>query len=63
MGYVRNTLETLLNDVKLLSISPVTIFDVANIGPADRQFGGTRYGAGAGLRFTLLSAAIRDLFQ
>jgi hypothetical protein len=57
MGSVRNTLETLLNEVNLFSISPVAVFDVANIGPADRRFGGTRYGLGAGLRFALVSAA------
>lgn len=57
MGYVKNTLETLLNDVNFFSISPLAVFDVAHIGPANALLGGTRYGTGAGLRFALVSTA------
>jgi hypothetical protein len=57
MSYVKTTLQTLLHDVNLYSISPVAVFDLAHIGPANATLGGTRYGAGGGLRFTLVSAA------
>jgi hypothetical protein len=57
MRYVRTTLETLLHDVNLYSISPVAAFDVARIGPANSTIGGTRFGVGTGLRLTLVSTA------
>ncbi len=52
----RTTLDTILNDVNLLSVSPVGVFDVARIGPAKDAIGGVRYGLGGGVRFTLVSA-------
>src|SRR5205823_4643216 len=57
MRYVGTTLQTLLHDVNLYSISPIAIFDFGHIGPANATFGGTRYGPGGGLRFTLVSTA------
>ena len=56
MLFVRRTLHTLFRDVNLISLSPVAVFDVANIGPAIPGTSGTRYGPGAGLRLELASA-------
>ena len=56
MSYVRRTLDIILNQMNITSVSPVGIFDVAHIGPAANiPYSGTRYGVGGGLRFTLAS--------
>jgi len=52
MRYAKTTLDTLLNDTNLVSLSAAGIFDFAHIGPA----GGTRFGLGVGLRLTLVSS-------
>lgn len=56
MSYVRRTINIILNQMNITSVSPVGIFDVAHIGPAANiPYSGTRYGVGGGLRFTLVS--------
>jgi hypothetical protein len=57
MAFTRRTLNTLFNDVNIYSISPVFVFDVARIGPANGGLGGTRYGPGGGIRLELASVA------
>ena len=57
MTFTRRTLNTLFNDVNIYSISPVIVFDVARIGPANGGLGGTRYGPGGGVRLELASVA------
>jgi hypothetical protein len=57
MSFTRRTLNTLFNDVNIYSISPVFVFDVARIGPANGGLGGTRYGPGGGIRLELASVA------
>ena len=57
MNFTRRTLNTLFNDVNIYSISPVVVFDVARIGPANSGLGGTRYGPGGGIRLELASVA------
>jgi hypothetical protein len=54
MGYVRRILDTLLYEANLFALSPVAMFDVARVWSS----GGpdvTRFGAGGGLRLTLIS--------
>jgi len=48
------TVRTLFDEVNLLSLSPVLMFDAARMGP-DRGLG-TRYGIGLGLRATLVNS-------
>jgi len=55
MAFVHRTLNTLIKEVNMFSISPVVVFDVAHIGPAKNGLGGTRYGPGGGIRFALAS--------
>jgi hypothetical protein len=57
MAFTRRTLNTLFNDVNIFSLSPVVVFDVARIGPASGDLGGTRYGPGGGIRLELASVA------
>ena len=57
MAFPRRTLNTIFNEVNIVAISPVFIFDVAGIGPENSGFGGVRYGPGAGLRVELASMA------
>jgi hypothetical protein len=56
MVFAKRTINTILNDVNLYSISPVFVFDVARLAAKKAGLGGTRYGPGAGLRFELVSA-------
>jgi hypothetical protein len=55
MAYVKRTVKTLVNDLNLVAVSPVLIFDVAHLGPADNRLG-TRYGIGGGVRVSLASS-------
>jgi hypothetical protein len=56
MAYVRRTLDIILKELNIASVSPVFVFDVARIGPATSgPYSGTRYGVGGGLRFSLLN--------
>jgi hypothetical protein len=48
-------LDVFLHELNLYSIAPVAIFDAARISPSD---GGTRYGVGGGLRFSLVSVNV-----
>jgi len=58
MGYVKRTLDIILKEVNIASISPVFVFDAAHIGPAGAgPYTGTRYGTGGGVRFSLASTA------
>jgi hypothetical protein len=55
MSYVRRTLDTVIEDVNISSVSPLLVFDVARITPKSSDpFSGTRYGVGVGLRFALV---------
>jgi hypothetical protein len=54
MTYPKATLNTLLYQVNLFSLSPVLVFDVAHLGPATATLG-TRYAAGGGVRLDLVS--------
>jgi hypothetical protein len=54
MAYPKATLNTLLYQVNLFSLSPVAIFDFAHLGPASASLG-TRYGVGGGVRADLVS--------
>lgn len=56
MTFARRTINTILYDVNLYSISPVFVFDVARLKANQTAFGGVRYGPGAGLRLELVSA-------
>lgn len=57
LAFARRTVNTLLDDVNLFSVSPVFVFDVARIGPRKEGVGGVRCGPGAGIRFELASTA------
>ncbi len=54
MKFPKATMNTLLYQVNLFSLSPVVVFDVAHLGPANSSLG-TRYAAGGGVRLTLVS--------
>lgn len=54
MAFPKATLNTLLYQVNLFSLSPVAIFDFAHLGPASPSLG-TRYGVGGGIRVDLVS--------
>ncbi len=54
MKFPKATMNTLLYQVNLFSLSPVVVFDVAHLGPANPSLG-TRYAAGGGVRLTLVS--------
>lgn len=54
MKYPRQTLNTLLYQVNLFSLSPVLVFDAAHLGPASSVLG-TRYAVGGGARARLIS--------
>jgi hypothetical protein len=54
MAFPRATLNTLLYQVNLFSLSPVIVFDFAHLGPASSSLG-TRYGIGGGVRADLVS--------
>jgi hypothetical protein len=57
MAFVRQTLGTLLDEVNLLSVSPIAIFDAARIGPQPAGAGGGfRYAIGGGIRVSLLNS-------
>ncbi len=54
MAFVKRLMYQVLSEVNIVSISPVAVFDVAQIGPAaSAYYSGTRYGAGPGIRFTV----------
>lgn len=54
MAYPKATLNTLLYQVNLFSLSPILVFDVAHLGPATSTLG-TRYAIGGGARLDLVS--------
>jgi len=56
MVFVRRTIETLLNDVNIYSVSPVFVFDAARLKSHNTSAGGMRYGPGLGLRLELVNA-------
>jgi hypothetical protein len=56
MTFAGRTINTILYDVNLYSISPVFVFDMARLEAKQTTFGGVRYGPGAGLRLELVSA-------
>jgi len=55
MRPVHRTMDVLVDETNVIAVSPVAIFDVAWIGPAESGYG-TRYGAGGGLRVTLVNS-------
>jgi hypothetical protein len=54
MIFPKATLNTLLYQVNLFSLSPILVFDFAHLGPASSTLG-TRYAAGGGVRMDLVS--------
>ena len=52
LAIVRPVLDTFLNELNLIALSPVAVFDVARLWPDPM---GTRYGLGGGLRATFLN--------
>lgn len=54
MIFPKETLNTLLYQVNLFSLSPVVVFDFAHLGPASPALG-TRYAVGGGGRLDLVS--------
>jgi len=56
MAFPRRIVHTMLNDMDLISVSPVGVFDVAQIGPSRPGLNVTRYGPGVGLRAELASS-------
>ena len=56
MKFVRNTLHTLFHGANLISVGPVAVFDIAQIGPTGPGVRGTRYGPGGGVRLELASS-------
>jgi len=56
MSYVQRTLNIIIDDLNIASVSPLFVFDVAHVGPASSgPYSGTRYGVGGGLRFSLVN--------
>jgi hypothetical protein len=55
LAFPIRTLNTLLNEVNIYSLSPVFVFDVARIDSKTAGLGGVRYGPGVGLRLELVS--------
>ena len=54
MRYIRRTLDIIVKDLNVASVSPVFVFDVAQVGPRDiGPYSGTRFGVGGGIRFSL----------
>ena len=61
MDFIRRTVNTVVDEMNFVSISPIAIFDMARIGPqASSAGGGFRYGVGGGARFTLLDTIRLD---
>jgi hypothetical protein len=61
MAFVDQTVNTLLDQMNYIAISPIAIFDVARIGPQTSDAGGGfRYGIGGGVRFTVLDTIRLD---
>ena len=55
MGYAKRTINTFIDDINLVSVSPVVMLDVAHLGPASSRLG-TRYGIGGGLRVSIVNS-------
>jgi hypothetical protein len=56
LAFVTGTVNTLMDEVNLFSVSPIAIFDLARIGPQTSSAGGGfRYAIGGGVRFSLLN--------
>jgi len=55
MKYADKALDVILRQLNVTSVSPVFLFDVANLRPAGGHYAGTQYAIGGGVRFTLLS--------
>ena len=61
MAFIHQTVNTVVDEMNFVSISPIAIFDMARIGPqASSAGGGFRYGVGGGARFTLLDTIRLD---
>ncbi|MFN7919795.1 MAG: hypothetical protein U0Q16_06840 [Bryobacteraceae bacterium] len=54
-AYIPNTMDVVFRELNIASISPVALFDAARIGPATQELRGTRFGAGGGVRFSLVT--------
>jgi hypothetical protein len=55
LALAHKTLNTLFKEVNIVSIAPVAVLDIARLGPAQPQAGGTRLGPGGGFRVELAS--------
>jgi hypothetical protein len=52
---VKRTLDIIIDDLNISSVSPLFVFDAARIGPESAgRYSGTRYGVGGGVRFSLV---------
>jgi len=58
----KRAIDAFTNEMNLMSISPLVIFDAARIGPQlSSAAGGLRYGIGGGVRFGLASHVNFDI--
>jgi hypothetical protein len=56
LGFAFRALDTFIEDVNVVSVAPIAVFDAARLGPQiDSQAGGVRYGIGGGLRLTMMN--------
>jgi hypothetical protein len=56
LSLARKTIKTLFTEINIVSLAPVAVLDIARIGPAQPQSGGTRVGPGGGIRLELASS-------
>jgi hypothetical protein len=57
MAYARRALNTILDEMNIVSISPVIVFDAARLAPSGTDpYGGFRYGLGGGIRLSLVNS-------
>ena len=57
LRFVRGVLRSFIEELNIVSIAPVFIFDAARIGPQPAGAEGLRYGVGAGIRVSLAEVA------
>lgn len=55
LALAHKTLNTLFTEINIVSLAPVAVLDIARIGPAQSQSGGSRIGPGGGFRVELAS--------
>jgi len=56
IGYINRTLDIIVKQMTITSVSPVFVFDAARLSPQPAgPLAGNRYGVGGGIRLTLVS--------